>query len=128
MKRWPFIALLVILIPVGHAEAKTYRSNMITTGFGWCMIKAGGGIGCSSPAIPAVTDGYAYLYRRGRTHYGDTGDLISPSWVQPTNPPRLGKRDYWIKRGIVCYRYRGIECWNKGRHGFVLTRRHYRDF
>jgi len=128
MKRLLLALVVLVLLPAGAASAKTYKAPFVVTGLGWCSIKAGGGIGCASPAIPAYTDGYAYIHRRGRTAYGDTGDLISPAWVNPVNPPHLRRGDVWRKRGVTCVQRRGIKCWNRGGHGFKLTRSNYRDW
>ncbi|HTU14221.1 MAG TPA: hypothetical protein VMF31_03415 [Solirubrobacterales bacterium] len=121
------LSALLVLSTSAVAEAKTYRANMVIAPTGWCMIKAGGGIGCSSPAIPAMTDGYAWIRKQGRTHLGDTGNLISPvSSELPSNPPQLRRGDRWNKRGVRCRVIPGgIKCSN-GKHGFRLKKRGYR--
>lgn len=119
-----FALTLALLIPAS-SDAKTHRAPMVTTAFGWCMIKDGGGIGCASPAIPSVTDGYAWMRRRGKVRLGDTGNPITKKPLRPPFP-RLRKGDRWVKRGVTCRMMRGLKCWNRAGHGFKLTRRQFR--
>jgi hypothetical protein len=120
----PLVLLTLVALPAS-AEGKTYRSSYVITPTGWCMIKDGGGVGCSSPSIPAMTDGYAWMKRRGKVQLGDTGNPITKRPLKPPFP-RLRKGDRWIKRGITCRIQRGLKCRNRAGHGFRLTNRSYR--
>lgn len=130
MKRFILAVTLLVALCVIPAEAKVFKTNYTTSPAGWCSIKAGGGIGCESAAIPAFTDGFAWVRKRGRAHLGDTGDLIAPTWsiASSGNAARLRPGDRWNKRGIRCRAIAGgIKCSN-GQHGFKLMKRSYRLF
>lgn len=128
MKKLTLGILVGLMLMAGGssvAEGATYKSDMVTTAFGWCMIKSGGGIGCSSPAIPSMTDGYAWMRKRGKVSLGDTGNPITTKPLKPPFP-HLRRGDRWVKRGITCLSSRGVKCWNRAGHGFRLTKGDFR--
>lgn len=127
MKRLALIVLTLVFLSPGASEAATEKSPFVTTGFGWCMISDRGGIGCSSPAIPSVTDGYAGIRRRGRAFLGDVGNPLTKRPLPM--PKRLRNGDRWVKRGVTCrWRQGKLTCRNRSGHGFWLTKRAYRVF
>lgn len=116
-----------LLLVAGRADARTYKTDYITSPVGWCMIADAGGIGCSAEVLPGVTDGYFRLARRGRPVLGDTGGPITTKPLKDTSK-KLRRGDRWKKRGIKCKAIRaGIKCSN-GRHGFKLTKRSYKSW
>ena len=119
----------IILLSTGiaAAEAKTFRTDYITSPVGWCMIADAGGIGCHGEVLPGVTDGYLRLAQQGKPVLGDTGGSITKKPIRNTSA-RLRKGDRWNRRGVRCrYIPGGIMCSN-GRHGFRLKRHGYRVF
>jgi hypothetical protein len=114
-----FAALL--LAAPAHAQTVTAKRVNVDTYTSCFLVMpvAGGGIECSSTALPDTgeLDPYVALHRHGRVHVGERGDY--PGF--PGRNVRLRDGDVWKIAGVTCrVKDRTITCRNQDRHGFRL--------
>ncbi len=118
------LALAFVLAAPAHAKTSTAKRVSIggRTSCYLVMPIAGGGIECSSAALPDTgeLDPYVALHRHGRARLGQRGDY--PGY--PGRNVGLRDGDVWKIAGVRCrVRETTIHCRNRDRHGFALGTR-----
>jgi hypothetical protein len=127
--------------PMKSGFFKTPSSNIVCyhspgprdqpRGFLECAIKSG--LKPAPPRRPCAEGGYAgdriHMFATGRTYVpacaGDPGALVGLQ----VGARVLGYGKTWRGGGFTCRSaFTGLTCRNKSRHGFFLSRAHYRRF